>query len=105
TKEESTSLNQQAKDAQNQINETNQEFALLQQELLTAQGGMKTITSSVSNLEEKYQQTHEHLSAIQQITNQAYQQMASIDDAAKNLLEGTATTEQQLGRFARKASY
>ncbi|WP_449360548.1 methyl-accepting chemotaxis protein [Alishewanella longhuensis] len=103
TKQESDSLNLQAQDARTQVSQTNGEFSQLQQDLLTAQGGMQNINSSVSNLEQKYRQTQTHLSAIEQMTNQAYQQMTAIDDAARNLLEGTAVTEKQLGRFAKKA--
>lgn len=102
TKQESDSLNQQAKDASSQIHDTNHEFSLLQTELQSAQGGMKNISGSVSSLEQKYQQTQGHLSAIEQMTNQAYQQMAAIDEAARNLLNGTAATQAQLARFARK---
>lgn len=104
TKQESDSLNLQAQDARTQISHTNSEFSQLQQELLAARGGMQNINSSVSNLEQKYRQTHVHLSAIEQMTNQAYQQMAAIDEAARNLLDGTAATQKQLGRFARKAT-
>lgn len=102
TKQESDSLNQQAQHASSQINETNHEFSLLQTELQDARGGMQNISSSVNNLEQKYRQTHVHLTAIEQMTHQAYQQMAAIDDAARNLLEGTAVTQKQLARFARK---
>lgn len=103
TKQESDSLNAQARDAKTQVSLTTTEFAQLQQELLAARGGMQNITSSVSSLEQKYQQTHVHLSAIEKMTNQAYQQMSAIDDAAKSLLEGTSSTQKQLGRFAKKA--
>lgn len=101
TKHESDSLNQQAQHASSQISTTNHEFSLLQNELQAARGGMQNISSSVNSLEQKYRQTHVHLSAIEQMTNQAYQQMAAIDDAARNLLEGTAVTQKQLARFAR----
>lgn len=101
TKHESDSLNQQAQHASSQISTTNHEFSLLQTELQAARGGMLNISSSVNSLEQKYRQTHVHLSAIEQMTNQAYQQMAAIDDAARNLLEGTAVTQKQLARFAR----
>jgi methyl-accepting chemotaxis protein len=101
TKQESDSLNQQAQHASSQINTTNHEFSLLQTELQAARGGMLNISGSVNSLEQKYRQTHVHLSAIEQMTNQAYQQMAAIDDAARNLLEGTAVTQKQLARFAR----
>lgn len=102
TKQESDSLNQQAQSASIQISETNQGFTLLQNELHAAQGGMKNISQSVNSLEQKYRQTQGHLSAIEQMTLQSYQQMQAIDEAARNLLEGTATTQQQLARFARK---
>ncbi|WP_333608266.1 methyl-accepting chemotaxis protein [Arsukibacterium sp.] len=102
TRSESDSLNQQAKQAQQQISQTSEEFSLLQTELQATKGGMYNINNTVLDLEKRYQQTHQHLSAIEQITNEAYQQMASIDEAARNLLQGTASTQAQLQRFARK---
>lgn len=104
TKQESDSLTSQAQNARTQVNNTTDEFSLLQQELQAAQGGMQSINSNVSSLEQKYRQTHVHLSAIEQMTNQAYQQMAAIDGAAHKLLDGTATTQKQLERFAKKAT-
>lgn len=104
TKQESDSLTSQAQSARTQVNSTTDEFSLLQKELQAAQGGMQSINSNVSSLEQKYRQTHVHLSAIEQMTNQAYQQMAAIDGAAHKLLDGTATTQKQLERFAKKAT-
>lgn len=104
TKQESDSLTSQAQNARTQVNNTTDEFSLLQQELQAAQGGMQSINRNVSSLEQKYRQTHVHLSAIEQMTNQAYQQMAAIDGAAHKLLDGTATTQKQLERFAKKAT-
>ena len=62
TKHESDSLNQQAQHASSQISTTNHEFSLLQTELQAARGGMQNISSSVNSLEQKYRQTHVHLS-------------------------------------------
>ena len=102
TRNESQSLNQQAEQAQQQINATSNEFGVLQQELQQAKSGIQNINSTVLELEQRYQQTHQHLSAIEQVTSDAYNQMSSIDQAAKDLLSGTARTQQQLGRFARQ---
>ena len=101
TRTESQSLNQQAQQAQQQIDNTSGEFSQLQQELQQAKNGIQSINQTVLELEQRYQQTHQHLSAIEQVTSDAYSQMASIDQAAKDLLSGTARTQQQLGRFAR----
>ena len=102
TRNESQSLNQQAQQAQQQIGDTSTEFALLQQELQQAKTGISSINQTVLELEQRYQHTHQHLSAIEKVTSDAYSQMSSIDQAAKDLLSGTARTQQQLGRFARK---
>ena len=102
TRSESQSLNQQAEQAQQQINATSSEFSVLQQELQQAKTGIQNINHTVLELEQRYQQTHQHLSAIEQVTSDAYNQMSSIDQAAKDLLSGTARTQQQLGRFARQ---
>ncbi|MDX5406483.1 MAG: methyl-accepting chemotaxis protein [Chromatiaceae bacterium] len=104
TRTESQSLNQQAQQAQQQIANTSDEFQQLQQELQQAKSGIQNINHTVLQLEQRYQQTHQHLSAIEQVTSDAYSQMASIDQAAKDLLAGTARTQQQLGRFARSQS-
>ena len=104
TRTESQSLNQQARQAQQQIADTSGEFSQLQQELQQAKNGIQNINTTVLQLEQRYQQTHQHLSAIEQVTGDAYSQMASIDQAAKDLLSGTARTQQQLGRFARSES-
>ncbi|SNY45601.1 methyl-accepting chemotaxis protein [Arsukibacterium tuosuense] len=101
TRTESQSLNQQAQQAQQQIADTSSEFSNLQQELQQAKNGIQNISQTVLQLEQRYQQTHQHLSAIEKVTSDAHQQMASIDQAAKDLLTGTARTQQQLGRFAR----
>lgn len=101
TRTESQSLNQQAHQAQQQIASTSDEFGQLQQELQQAKTGMQNINQTVLQLEQRYQKTHQHLSAIEKVTSDAYSQMASIDQAAKDLLSGTARTQQQLGRFAR----
>ena len=101
TRSESQSLNQQAQQAQQQIGDTSTEFAVLQKELQQAKTGIQSINQTVLELEQRYQQTHQHLSAIEQVTSDAYNQMSSIDQAAKDLLTGTARTQQQLGRFAR----
>jgi methyl-accepting chemotaxis protein len=101
TRTESQSLNQQAQQAQQQIDSTSAEFSQLQQELQQAKSGIQNINNTVLELEQRYQQTHQHLSAIEQVTGDAYNQMASIDQAAKDLLSGTARTQQQLARFAR----
>ena len=103
TRSESQSLNQQAEQAQSQIETTSGEFNQLQQELLHAKQGIGSINQTVLELEQRYRQTHQHLSAIEQVTGDAYQQMAAIDKAAKDLLSGTARTQQQLGRFARQS--
>jgi len=104
TRTASPSLNQQARQAQQQIADTSGEFSQLQQELQQAKNGIQNINTTVLQLEQRYQQTHQHLSAIEQVTGDAYSQMASIDQAAKDLLSGTARTQQQLGRFARSES-
>ncbi|MDP5137871.1 methyl-accepting chemotaxis protein [Rheinheimera baltica] len=101
TRNESESLNQQAQHAQQQIADTSTEFTVLQQELQEAKTGINNINHTVLELEQRYQQTHQHLSAIEQVTGDAYNQMSSIDKAAKDLLAGTARTQQQLKRFAR----
>lgn len=101
TRNESQSLNQQAQQAQQQIGSTNDEFTVLQKELQSSQSGMSAINSTVLALEQRYQQTHQHLTAIEQVTASAYQQMTSIDTAVKDLLDGTARTQQQLQQFAR----
>jgi len=101
TRTESHSLHQQAQQAQQQIDNTSGEFSQLQQELQLAKNGIQNINKTVLELEQRYQHTHQHLSAIEQVTSDAYSQMASIDQAAKDLLSGTARTQQQLGRFAR----
>ncbi len=101
TRSESQSLHQQAQQAQQQCDNTSNEFIQLQQELQQAKSGIQSINHTVLELEQRYQQTHQHLSAIEQVTSDAYNQMASIDQAAKDLLSGTARTQQQLGRFAR----
>lgn len=102
TRNESNSLNQQAQKAQQQIDDTSKEFSQLQQELQQAKSGIHNINQTVLELEQRYQQTHQHLSAIEQVTSDAYRQMSSIDQAAKDVLSGTARTQQQLGRFARQ---
>lgn len=104
TRTESQSLNQQAQQAQQQIDSTSAEFSQLQQELQHAKTGIQNINNTVLELEQRYQQTHQHLSAIEQVTGDAYSHMASIDKAAKDLLAGTARTQQQLARFARNQS-
>ncbi|WP_372627597.1 methyl-accepting chemotaxis protein [Arsukibacterium sp.] len=101
TRTESQSLNQQAQQAQQQITDTSGEFGQLQQELQQAKSGIQNISQTVLQLEQRYQQTHQHLTAIEKVTTDAHHQMASIDKAAKDLLSGTARTQQQLGRFAR----
>lgn len=103
TRQESTDLNKQAQQAQKQIVDTNTEFVNLQNELQSAKTGIQNINGTVVSLEQRYQQTHQHLSAIEQVTADAYQQMAAIDQAARTLLDGTAHTQKQLGRFARKS--
>lgn len=105
TRTESTSLNQQAQQAQQQIDTTSSEFSQLQQELQQAKSGITNINQTVLELEQRYQQTHQHLSAIEQVTSAAYQQMSSIDKAAKDLLTGTARTQQQLARFAGQSKH
>ncbi|WP_189484209.1 methyl-accepting chemotaxis protein [Alishewanella tabrizica] len=104
TKKESDSLTGQAQHARTQVNQTTDEFLQLQQALLTARGDVKNINTSVSKLEHKYQDTQINLTAIEQMTNQAYQQMAAIDEAARSLLAGTAATQTQLQRFAKQSS-
>ncbi|MEH8020237.1 methyl-accepting chemotaxis protein [Rheinheimera metallidurans] len=101
TRSESHSLNQQAQQAQQQIDSTSAEFSQLRDELQQAKSGIQSINQTVNELEQHYQQTHQHLSAIEQVTSDAYKQMSAIDNAAKDLLTGTAHTQQQLGRFAR----
>ncbi len=101
TKQESERLNQQASQAEQGIDCTAGEFELLQKELTTAQQDVQRITQSVLDLERSYQQTHQHLSAIEQGTTDAYQQMASIETAGATLLNATAQTQQQLERFGR----
>lgn len=103
TRTESESLHQQAKDAQQQTGVTSHEFVNLQQQLADAKNRVHSINDTVGALEKRYQQTHKHLSAIEHVTNEANVQMTSIDDAAKALLDGTARTQQQLGRFARSS--
>lgn len=101
TRNESQSLNQQAQQAQQQIDSTSAEFSQLRDELQQAKSGIQSINQTVNELEQHYQHTHQHLSAIEQVTSDAYKQMSAIDNAAKDLLAGTAHTQQQLGRFAR----
>ena len=74
-----------------------------QQQLDQAQQGVKHITDSVLDLEQRYQQTHQHLTAIELGTTEAYQQMSSIETAGQTLLKATAETQQQLGRFGRRS--
>ena len=100
TQKESISLNQQAQTAQQQVGNTSTEFALLNQELQHAKTGIYSINQTVLSLEQRYQQTHQHLSAIESVTTEAYKQMAAIDNAAKELLSGTARTQQQLELFS-----
>ncbi|HAT41242.1 MAG TPA: methyl-accepting chemotaxis protein [Rheinheimera sp.] len=100
TKQESERLNEQASSAEQGIGTTAHEFGRLQQELAQAQNAVQHITRSVLDLERSYQQTHQHLSAIEQGTTDAYQQMASIETAGSTLLKATAETQQQLERFA-----
>lgn len=101
TRSESESLNAQAKQAQQQTGVTGEEFVALQAQLNDAKSRIQGINQTVGALESRYQQTHQHLSAIEHVTNEANEQMTSIDDAARALLEGTARTQQQLSRFAR----
>lgn len=101
TRNESQSLNQQAQQAQQQIDSTSAEFSQLRDELQQAKSGIQSINQTVNELEQHYQHTHQHLSAIEKVTSDAYKQMSAIDNAAKDLLAGTAHTQQQLGRFAR----
>lgn len=100
TRAESERLNEQAGQAQQSIGSTAQEFSQLQHQLAQAKQGMQQITGSVLDLERSYQETHQHLSAIEQGTTDAYQQMSSIEAAGQTLLKATAETQQQLGRFA-----
>ncbi len=101
TKAESERLNQQASTAQHSIGSTSEEFGQLQTQLGEAKLGVQSITSSVLDLEKRYQQTHAHLSAIEQGTTDAYQQMSSIETAGQTLLKATADAQQQLSRFGR----
>ncbi|MGI5309402.1 methyl-accepting chemotaxis protein [Rheinheimera sp. WS51] len=100
TQKESINLNQQAQDAQQQVSNTSDEFVLLNQELQQAKSGIYNINQTVISLEQRYQQTHQYLSAIESVTSDAYKQMAAIDNAAKELLTGTARTQQQLELFS-----
>lgn len=100
TRAESERLNEQAGQAQKSIGSTAVEFAQLQQQLAQAKQGVQQITGSVLTLERSYQQTHQHLTAIEQGTTDAYQQMSSIETAGQTLLKATAETQKQLGRFA-----
>lgn len=101
TRTESESLNEQAKQAQQQTGVTAEDFIELQTQLNDAKSRIQGINQTVGALESRYQQTHQHLSAIEHVTNEANEQMTSIDDAARALLEGTARTQHQLSRFAR----
>lgn len=100
TRIESLRLNEQAAQAQQSIGTTANEFSALQQQLTQAKQGVVHITAAVVDLERSYQQTHQHLTAIEQGTTDAYQQMSAIETAGQTLLKGTAETQQQLGRFA-----
>ena len=100
TRSESLRLNEQAAQAQHSIGTTANEFSALQQQLTQAKQGVVHITAAVVDLERSYQQTHQHLTAIEQGTTDAYQQMSAIESAGHTLLKGTAETQQQLGRFA-----
>ncbi len=102
TKTETERLNEQAKGAQQDISSTSDDFIALQQQLDQAQQGVLHITSSVLDLEKRYQQTHQHLTAIEQGTTDAYQQMSAIETAGQTLLQATAETQQQLGRFGHR---
>lgn len=102
TKTETERLNEQAKGAQQDISNTSNDFIQLQQQLDQAQQGVLHITSSVLDLEKRYQQTHQHLTAIEQGTTDAYQQMSAIETAGQTLLQATAETQQQLGRFGHR---
>lgn len=104
TKTETERLNEQAKGAQQDISNTSDDFTQLQQQLDQAQHGVQQITNSVLDLEKRYQQTHQHLTAIEQGTTDAYQQMSAIESAGQTLLQATAETQQQLGRFGHRQS-
>lgn len=102
TRAETERLNEQAGQAQQDITSTSGDFQQLQLQLDQAQHGVKHITDSVLQLEKQYQQTHQHLAAIEQGTTDAYQQMSAIETAGQTLLNATAETQQQLGRFGRR---
>ncbi|WP_111642293.1 methyl-accepting chemotaxis protein [Marinimicrobium alkaliphilum] len=101
TRAESDRLNEQAERARNHIGSTHAEFAELQTSLTDAQQGTERINETVTALEQRYRQTHQHVTAIEAVAQEAYAQMGSIDDATKTLLTGTDRTRAQLTRFAR----
>jgi len=101
TRSESERLNEQAGLARDAIGATSDEFSTLRHELDQARQGVQNITSAVVDLERSYQQTHQHLSAIEHGTADANQQMSSIETAGQTLLKATAASQQQLSRFSR----
>jgi len=101
TRAESERLNEQAGSARAAIDGTSSEFIQLRHELVQAQQDVERISHAVIDLERSYQQTHQHLSAIEIGTADANQQMSSIETAGKTLLKATAETQQQLSRFSR----
>lgn len=100
TKDESQHLHAQAGQVQTKIAISQQDFSELLGQIQQSGKGIAGINHTVISLEQEYQQIHRHLSDIEQVTDQAYEQMKSIDDAVQKLLVGTASTQKQLGAFS-----
>lgn len=99
TKGESQHLHGQAELVQEKIIVSQNDFSELLGQIQQSNKGIAGINHTVISLEQQYQQIHQHLSDIEQVTDQAYVQMKSIDSAVHKLLSGTASTQQQLGVF------
>lgn len=99
TKDESQLLHVQAEQVQEKIVVSQSDFSELLVKIQQSNKGVAGINHTVISLEKEYQHIHQHLSDIEQVTDQAYEQMKSIDDAVQKLLSGTASTQKQLGAF------
>ncbi|MDP5029954.1 MAG: methyl-accepting chemotaxis protein [Paraglaciecola sp.] len=101
TKDESQHLHKQAEQVQEKIVVSQNDFSELLGQIQQSNQGIAGINHTVVGLEQEYQLIHQHLSHIEQVTEQAYEQMKSIDDAVQKLLSGTASTQKQLGAFTK----
>ena len=99
TKSESQHLHGQAEQVQEKIVVSQSNFSELLGQIQQSSKGVASTNRTVMSLEQQYREIHQHLSDIEQVTDQAYEQMKSIDNAVQNLLSGTANTQRQLGVF------